>query len=68
MIDKNPFVDARTLRNGKKISFEYEVYTDLDKLGISAGLGPSAMITAVKDIIETFFAVRPERNLHGTIL
>ena len=66
MIDKNPFVGARTLGNGKKISLEYEVYTDHDKLGISAGLRPSAVITAVKDIIKMFLAVRPERNVHCT--
>ena len=57
MIDKNPFVDARTLGNGKKVSFEYEVYTDQDKLGISAGLGPSAVITAIQNIIQTFLAL-----------
>ena len=66
--DKNPFVDVRTLRNGKKISFQYEVYTDHYKLGISAGLSPSAVITAIKDIIEMFLVVRPQRNVHGTIL
>ena len=66
MIDKNPFVDAKTLGNGKKISLEYEVYTDHDKLGISVGLGPSAVITAIKDIIKKFLAVRPERNVHCT--
>ena len=68
IIDKNPFVDARTLGNGKKISLEYEVYTDHDKFGISDSLGPSAVIMAVKDNMETFLAVRPQRNVHGTIL
>ena len=67
-IDKNLFVDSRTLGNGKKISFEYEVYNDHDKLGISVGFGPSAVITAVKDIIETFLAVRPQRHVHRAIL
>ena len=62
------FVDTRTLENCKKISFEYEAYTGHDKLGISAGLCPSAVITAVKDIIVTFLVVRPQRNVHGTIL
>ena len=49
------------------VSFEYEVHTNHDKLGISAGLGPSAVITAVKDIIETFLPVRPQRNVHRAI-
>ena len=68
MIDKKPFLDAKTLGNGKRISSKYEVYTDHDKLGISAGLGPSAVITAVKDMIEMFLAVRLQGNVHGTIL
>ena len=61
-------MDAKTLGNCKKIPFEHEVYTGHDKLGISAGLGPSAVITAVKDFIETFLAVRPQTNVQGTIL
>ena len=39
-----------------------------DELGNSVGLGPSAVVIAVKDIIETFLAVRPQRNVHGIIL
>ena len=68
MIAKNPFMDSRTHRNGKRILFEYEVYTNHDKLAISASLGPSAVIMDIKDIIETFLVVRPQRNVHGTIL
>ena len=60
-------MDARTPGNFKKISCEHEVYTAHDKLGISAGLDPSAVATAVKDIIEQFLAVRPQRNFNGTI-
>ena len=59
------FLDARTLGNCEKISCEYEVYAGHEKLGLSAGLGPSAVVTAIKDIIETFLAVRPQRNVHG---
>ena len=62
------FVDARTLGNCKKISCEYKLYAGHDKLGISAGIGPFAVVTAVMDIIETFLAVSSQRNVHRTML
>ena len=61
-------VPVRTLGCCKKISFENEIYTRQDKLSISAGLGLSAAITAVKDIIEMLHAVSFHRNVHGTML
>ena len=56
------FVDTRTLANCKKISC-----TGYDKLCIPPGLSPSAVVTAVKDIVETFLTVRPQRKIHRTI-
>ena len=68
LIKITDIVDAKTLGNCKQISLEHEVYTRHDKLDISAGLGPSTVITAVKDIIKTFLAVRLQTNVQGTIL